>query len=867
MKFFKAVLVILASLLLSDVYAGMIHRAANSNPYANACGSQPGGQNWCVGADGWTVFTPTTTGSGACGATGTFTGTCVIYIAEGGTGTSATCRIAATAGFDFTTTIPDAQACPYTGTNISLARTASSDFLLFKRGDCFMDPGQISPCTGLSAPITNSFGICSGTGGAGCNFARNGTSPSAPLVIAAYGPLANSRPRISTVNTYAFTAQSAFGNNIAVLSLKFDGAYLFQDYTNATYNPGAILSTASSGVGATTVSLASSPSSSIINNTNATLWSLFNFSNPLAMSSVNCQAGVQISSISGSTITLANPITANYTVSVGDRILILPRSCENGGLFNVGIALSWFYLEDCEFAGTNPNLQPSNVTSLSPVTTSFFVRRNVVYDSGAVANKNQGIFLSDSFSTGSKVLVEENLFDHSGWRQFDPDCTPAQFMPAKCGGVASPQLENFYGSPNNQAQNSYDHEDCCFLTYQRNITTNAGGAGVQVRSGGILYNNLSYRNDTAGTGGGIVWPNTATYNVFGDLTGSYSAIMIATGVSGNVLTFAAVPQSLASSQASCQMFDASNPSGISQTTNTSFTFTTTTVTIGGPAISVSIGDTIYCTGTGGNAAQFGYGADAAQTGGSTIGASTQNNSNVQWNVFPGAMSSTYRGGVNGAQSLLAGSSLARATGSILSNNFIMNNSATAISDYAEIQNIDGDVSCGGLVRVQVQANSQWKSGDTITISGSLPSSMNANVSTTVSSVIGANPIFLCLAGTTFGSGTWTSGSGVINGGISFGPNYYFNVGTPINVLPAGYTQTAPKLQAFTPVGNTGCPQHTGCPSIEGYDLSIGGDGTLSHFLVRAKANRKGTWDTRYTAAQANSYIRSNTSALIPNPSF
>ena len=341
--------------------------------------------------------------------------------------------------------------------------------------------------------------------------------------------------------------------------------------------------------------------------------------------------------------------------------------------------------------------------------------------------------------------------------------------------------------------------------------------------------------------------------------------MAVTGVAGNVLTFSAVPQILNAAVAACQMFDASNPSGISQTTNTSFTFTTTTVTIGGPAISVSIGDTIYCTGTGANAAQFGHDMQAATTGGSTSGAPTQNNSNVQWNVFTGAMSSTYRGGTNGAQSLIVETSATRATGSVVANNFMMNNSATALSDYSEIQNIDGNAACSGQVRVQVQGPNQWTIGDSITISGSLPSSMNANVSTTVSNVIGSNPTFLCLAGTTFGSGTWTSATGVINGGVSMGPNYYSNVGTPISVTPAGYTQTSPQLQSFSPVGTSGCPQALGCPSIEGYDLSIGGDGTLSHFLDGVKANRKGSWNAVYTAAAANFYIRNKNVGINSKP--
>ena len=399
---------------------------------------------WCVGSDGWTVFTPTTSGTGSCGATGTFTGTCVTYIAELGTGTSSTCRIAATAGFDFTATIPDAQACPYTSTSMALARNNSSDFLLFKRGDCFMDPGQLSPCTGLAAPSTNSSGICTGTG-LTCNFGRNGASSAAPLVVAAYGPLINARPRISSLNT-GFQAQSSNGNNLAVLSLKFDGAYLFQDYTNSTYNPGVILANAASGVGATTVSLASSPSSTIINSTNALQWSLYDFSNPTSLSGGSGTGGQRISGISGSTITLLNPISANYTIANGDRIVLLPEAGGNGGFFNDGIPLAWAYLEDCEFAGNSASFQP-DATSGSPVTVSLFIRRNVTHDFSSVAGRNQGLFLSDSFSTGSTVLVEENLFEHSGWRQVDPDCTPAQFMPSKCSGVASAQFENFYGNP------------------------------------------------------------------------------------------------------------------------------------------------------------------------------------------------------------------------------------------------------------------------------------------------------------------------------------------------------------------------------------------------------------------------------------
>ncbi len=118
--------------------------------YANACGTEPAGQNWCVGTDGWTVVTPTigTTGT-TCATTGTPTwdGSCVTYVSDRGTGTLATCRINAPVGFSFTTDPTDlgggtrdwTKACALTPTVTAAIRTGSSDFLLLQRGSCFID--------------------------------------------------------------------------------------------------------------------------------------------------------------------------------------------------------------------------------------------------------------------------------------------------------------------------------------------------------------------------------------------------------------------------------------------------------------------------------------------------------------------------------------------------------------------------------------------------------------------------------------------------------------------------------------------------------------------------------------------------------
>ena len=843
-----------------------IHGSVGST-YANSC--PQASQNWCVGSDGFTVFTPVVPTTGLCGATGSANGTCVTYIAENGTGTSATCRVAATVLFSFTNTVPDSQACPYTPASISLARNASSDFLLFKRGDCFMDPGQISPCTGLAAPSTNAPGICAASNFP-CNFSnRSGLSAAAPLVISSYGSLTLNRPRISTLN-YGFSAQAGAGNNIAIVSLWFDGGWLFSDYNNSTYNPGFIAAASSSAVGTNTITLASAPSSSIVNNTNSGGWSIANFSNQTSLIGASGTAGLRVASISGATVTLLSNIPTGFAVATNDRMVFIPANNSPGGIFNLGTPLQWAYVEDCLFEGTGMGLQ-----STTPNAISYYIRRNVVHDASFVITRNQGIFLSDSFNTSSTVLTEENLFDHAGWRQLDPDCTAGQFLPSKCNGVASLQMENFYGNPNSQAQNSYDHENCCLLTYQRNISTNASGTGVQVRSGGILYNNFLARNAGGSTGGGIAWPNTVSYNVFSDITNSYGAILKVASVAGNVLTFTTgVPLSLGTSSQSVIPFDASNPSAMNQTTNTLGTLVPTTstnpgsITINGPAISVAVGDTIYF-----NAGPaFGYAFNSSWTNPATVSQNSANPSNVQWNVSTNALSQTFVGGANqiGWNYLALDN---RASGNVFANNFMMNNQSIGsgqggMVDQSEIQSIDGNASCGGQVRIGVFRNTlsnTWHVGDAITITGAQPSSMNANVSTTVASVDATPPNFLCLSGTTFGTGTWTSGTGLLNGGVAWGPNYYYNVAQPLYVTPSGYTQ--PSLQSFTPVVTSGCPQAIGCPSIEGYDLSIGGDGTLSHFLDGAKANHKGAWDSRYTAPAVNHYIRAGTSATMPNPSF
>lgn len=729
-----------------------------------------------------------------------------------------------------------------------------------------------STCTGSASPAGSAYGICTSSG-RGCNFGRNGASRAAPLVVAAYGPIADARPLFISINAATFGMQGGNGQNVVALHLEFAGGDVFWDYTNATYNPGFITATATAASGQNQVVMPSPPPSNLINAANSLDWALYNFSNITAMQSqTSCTSMVgRINSISGSTLTLLNNIPTSYDIAIGDELVYLPFTCGNGG-FSLGPNIVGFgYVEGLKVRGAPIGINPLT----QPQTVEYYVRRNVVVDSASVGNRNQGIFIGDTHSASSTILVEENLTDHTGWRQYDPDCAPGQFLPAKCNGVASTQFYNFQGNPNNQSQGAYDHEDWGTANFYRNIMTNAAGSGSQVRSGGTVYNNFFGQNSTQATGGGIVVANNASYNVFANSTINWQGIMTATGVAGNVLTFAHVPQSLnTTGNNQCQPFNASNPSGISQTTNTSFTITPTTMTIAGPAVSVNIGDTIYCVGRGANFAAFGYSFDSTWTTPGTLGANTANPSDVQWNINTGTLPIAYIGGASApGWSYGAVGSVARATGNVFANNWLMNQPGIGVLDQSLIVSVGTSAFCGTKVAIGVPQNGvsfPWHAGDSIVISGTLPSTMNANGSWVVDSYDNStSPASICLAASTFGTGTWTAGTGVINGGVAWSNNHYYNVtGTLVSSTTAGGTSGAiASLSSFTPVTTTGCPQAANCPSPEGYAINSGLGTTMAEIIACARLNRLGAWDTRCTAPPMNNHIRQYTDASIPRPAL
>jgi hypothetical protein len=169
---------------------------------------------------------------------------------------------------------------------------------------------------------------------------------------------------------------------------------------------------------------------------------------------------------------------------------------------DTGVGIYWIdgeglLIEDCaiRFHSTNIILQGRSGFVLSDVT----VRRNVIVDAyNAEGAHSQGIFVMRTANT----LIEENLFDHNGWVGDDRDL-------ANASGGATKFNHNMYIQGSAPGQNTN-------VTVQKNISANASSHGVQLRPGGILYDNLFINNPiSAWTGYDQVQGQytEATYNV------------------------------------------------------------------------------------------------------------------------------------------------------------------------------------------------------------------------------------------------------------------------------------------------------------------------------------------------------------------
>ena len=182
-----------------------------------------------IGADGWTKTNGCeTTGTGTCGdSTGTYTGTCIVYVSDSA-GVDATCA----AQLPPKTDTPAAGvACKTIAKGISLLRGfATADWFLLKRGDTFV--GQDFDGSG-----TTNAGLCrSGISSTQPLYVGNfGTTGARPIVEPNASSNAGSNGRAGFMIFYGGGGCTGSGNNIALIGLDIYG--IKNDPNGGQYTP------------------------------------------------------------------------------------------------------------------------------------------------------------------------------------------------------------------------------------------------------------------------------------------------------------------------------------------------------------------------------------------------------------------------------------------------------------------------------------------------------------------------------------------------------------------------------------------------------------------------------------------------------
>lgn len=134
----------------------------------------------------------------------------------------------------------------------------------------------------------------------------------------------------------------------------------------------------------------------------------------------------------------------------------------------------WMLVEDCMVRGFKDNV-------VIGAGTNTVFRRNVIVDAFATNAHAQGMYIYGSTGT----VLEENVFDHNGWREGVPGAEQTIFN------------HNVYVAGTNGP-----------VTVRGNIFANASSHGLQDRSGGDVIGNLFY-NNAIGMSFGVVNGDTA----------------------------------------------------------------------------------------------------------------------------------------------------------------------------------------------------------------------------------------------------------------------------------------------------------------------------------------------------------------------
>lgn len=164
----------------------------------------------------------------------------------------------------------------------------------------------------------------------------------------------------------------------------------------------------------------------------------------------------------------------------------------DAGRFGVNLlsATHDFTIEDCSFKsyGTNLNIQ-GHYGKASDIT----LRRSVITDAYDTDHHSQGLYVDNV----NGFTLEENIFDHNGWNS------------AVAGAEATIHNHNVYFN--------YRNWD---VTVRGNVIADAGSHGMQLRSGGDVYNNLFLRNPIGMSFGHVNGSRAVAGGIEGDISGN-----------------------------------------------------------------------------------------------------------------------------------------------------------------------------------------------------------------------------------------------------------------------------------------------------------------------------------------------------------
>jgi hypothetical protein len=498
-------------------------------------------------------------------------------------------------------------------------------------------------------------------------------------------------------------------------------------------------------------------------------------------------------------------LNGNPAFTSTKRSIQFNKRFTSGAMFLHGV-INFLILEDCKlrFGGiaiiNNP---PAPVGGLM-----LRIRRNLILDPyGTIGHGGNGVFLGDNQSPKGSILFEENVVDHAGYN-------------TKIWGAGG----------NVFSQNFYLHDDNPPISFIRNISMNASATGAQVRNGGNVYDNLLIRNPIGFVSNPGVQFNATTYsfNVLTEASDIIVGIRSATGATAPGSSTVELDGVLTSGNydfVGKGLADLDNPGAISSSISAVTATTATTavnVNAGKRGDGVKPGDrlAIYMSrGQGIVVGPTGTFSPVANIGGTLYPPGSKQfyfmpaHPLPNW-VVPGMNIAVYqRMAFPGGQTKVESISDDRLT--------LTTVDASTIAIKGDVQNV--------FVI--------WTSGD---YSHFPPVRIGPNNIFTTSAVLG---------GTSYAYSQQSFSQNIRGDG-----NYYYNWNTVAarNFEELGIPGT--NINGPNPLNVAGSNAYPNA-TIAAYDASIGGPGTVDHFIAQVRLQSKDHWDERYTARAANNYIR------------